>query len=68
MAAAAAATAIAAATTPTAATATENDDVFDVCDARTGVHQTGVNLDNLISIERVNTASRWTRGPPIRSR
>ena len=63
-AAAATTTAIAAATAPMAATAaaTENDDdVFSFCDARTGVHQTGVNLDNLIRVERVNTASRRTR-------
>ena len=63
-AAAATTTAIAAATAPmaAAATATENDDdVFNFCDARTGVHQTGVNLDNLIRVERVNTASHRTR-------
>ena len=58
-AAAATITEIAAATAPmaaTAAAATENDDdLFNFCDARTGVHHTGVNLDNLIRVERVNT-------------
>ena len=45
-----------------ATTATENDNyVFNFCVARTCVHQTGVNLDNLISVERVNTAPRRTR-------
>ena len=65
-AAAAAITAITAATAPMAATATasateNDDDVFNFRDARTGVHQPGVNLDNLIRVERVNTASRRTR-------
>ena len=64
-AAAATTTAIAAATAPAAATAaataTENDDdVFNFCVART-VHQTGVNLNNLIRVVRVNIAPRRTR-------
>ena len=54
--------AAATAATTAAATATENDDdVFNFRDARTGVHQPGVNLDNLIRVERVNAASRRTR-------
>ena len=50
-AAAATTTAIAVATTPMAATAAATENV----------HQTGINLDNLIRVERVNTASRRTR-------
>ena len=58
-AAAATRTATAAATAPMAATATENDDVFNFHDARTGVHQIGITSPHTYPLR-----AQW----PIRSK
>ena len=38
-----------------------DDDLYNLRDARTGIHRTSVNLNNLIRVERVATPSSGTR-------